>query len=60
MSEMTMTERLAWWALARVVRRYKAGPVDGLWLPRYHLSKNLHLRLDGVMRKNWPDGDRDV
>jgi hypothetical protein len=43
-------EKLAWWAMARAVRRYKY-----VHHPRYSAAKTLHRRLDGVLHNEWPD-----
>lgn len=53
---MPLWERLAWWALARAVRRYRNGPVDQVHHPRWSVMKDMHRRLDGVFHLTWPEG----
>lgn len=47
---MHFWEKIAWWALARAVRRYRKRPVD----QRYSVMKDMHRRLDGVFHITWP------
>lgn len=56
---MPFWERLAWWALARAVRRYRKGPVDQVWYPRHYVMKDMHRRLDGVFHLTWPREGED-
>jgi hypothetical protein len=53
---MPIWERIAWWAMARAVRRYRSlDPVGGVLYPRQSVAKMLHLRLDGVFFNDWPE-----
>lgn len=60
MSAMTVWERLAWWAMARAVRRYRDDARGSDWGPRYSAQKLMSRRMSGVFREEWPeDGDDD-